>query len=53
MEQDLETESRLAQNYQVFIDLGMRGTPAMIIGDEIVSGYVPFERLKQVVEAKL
>lgn len=53
LEQDLETESRLAQNYQVFIDLGMRGTPAMIIGDEIVSGYVPFERLKQVVEAKL
>ncbi len=53
LEHDTETEQLLAQNYQAFIDLGMRGTPAMLIGDEIVSGYLPFERLKVVVDSQL
>lgn len=51
--QDFDTQQLLDANYQAFIDLGMRGTPAMLVGDEIVSGYVPFERLKSIVDQKL
>lgn len=43
--------SRVEENYQVFTSLGLRGTPSLIVGDEVVPGYVPYERLKPLLDA--
>ncbi|MGF1718990.1 DsbA family protein [Vibrio kyushuensis] len=48
----LSTEM-MATNYNLMKDLGIRGTPAMLIGDELVSGYVPLDRLEKMLESQL
>lgn len=40
----------LAQNYQLADDLGLTGTPAWVIGDQVVSGAVGRERLGAAVQ---
>lgn len=36
-----ETDDRLQQNYQLAQSLGLQGTPAFVIGNQIVRGYMP------------
>ncbi|WP_367990233.1 DsbA family protein [Vibrio sp. NTOU-M3] len=48
-----ESESVVKRNYGLFSAFGMRGTPAMIIGDQVLPGYVPYEQLIEVVKSKL
>ncbi|MGF1748677.1 DsbA family protein [Vibrio cionasavignyae] len=43
----------LDRNYQFFADLGLRGTPALVINDQIIPGYLPYPQLKQALEAEL
>ncbi|MDD1783317.1 DsbA family protein [Enterovibrio sp. ZSDZ35] len=48
-----ETQKIIEKNYQLFNELGLRGTPAMVIGDQIVPGYVPMEELKKLIDNAL
>lgn len=43
----------LERNNQLFLDLGLRGTPAMIINDQIIPGYLPYPELKKALESEL
>ncbi|PSW21508.1 DsbA family protein [Photobacterium sanctipauli] len=53
LERQQDTRLMIDKNYQMFTELGMRGTPAMIIGDEIIGGYMPIDRLRPIVEDQL
>ncbi|OOF10514.1 MULTISPECIES: DsbA family protein [unclassified Salinivibrio] len=46
-----ETGKAVADNYRAFVELGLRGTPAMIIGDQVAPGYLPYPQLEAMVEA--
>ncbi|MCV5928048.1 thioredoxin domain-containing protein, partial [Escherichia coli] len=50
---DKETKALLDKNYQYFTQLGLRGTPALIINDQIIPGYVPFDELEKVIDQEL
>lgn len=41
------------KNYRLFTELGLRGTPAMIMGDQVVPGYLPYDKLEQIVQQQL
>lgn len=41
----------IAKNLEIASKLGVTGTPSWIIGDQVISGMVPYETLKQAVEA--
>lgn len=45
-----EGQDIVGQNYRTFIELGLRGTPALIIGDQVAPGYMPFEQLNAIVK---
>ncbi|SON49536.1 DsbA family protein [Vibrio tapetis] len=46
--EDKALKQAVEKNYQVFQDLGLRGTPAMLINDQVLAGYMPYEQLKPV-----
>lgn len=48
-----ETRAMIDKNYQMFSELGLRGTPAMIMGTEIIPGYMPIEQLRPIVKAQI
>ncbi|EPX6947705.1 DsbA family protein [Vibrio alginolyticus] len=50
---DKETKALLDKNYQYFTQLGLRGTPALIINDQVIPGYVPFDELEKVIDQEL
>ncbi|QQX81365.1 thioredoxin domain-containing protein [Shewanella sp. KX20019] len=50
---DSRVDEIVDKNLQLMRHLGIRGTPSMIIGDQIIPGLVPFETLKQSVEKAL
>ncbi|WP_019614821.1 DsbA family protein [Psychromonas ossibalaenae] len=50
---DGASRSILQKNYQVFSELGLQGTPAMIINNQIIPGYMPLEKLQPIVEQAL
>ncbi|WP_159650727.1 DsbA family protein [Vibrio atypicus] len=50
---DKAIEQQLAENYALFNGFGLRGTPALIIGEEVIPGYVPYDQLEKVLEEKL
>ncbi|USD76586.1 DsbA family protein [Vibrio sp. SCSIO 43009] len=50
---DKETKALLDKNYQYFTQLGLRGTPALIINDQVIPSYVPFDELEQVIDQEL
>ncbi|CCN78185.1 putative Protein-disulfide isomerase [Vibrio nigripulchritudo SO65] len=56
-EKYLETGEReqsiVSKNMQAFSELGLRGTPAIIINDEIVPGFIPYAQLKETVDKAL
>ena len=41
------------RNYQTFSRLGLGGTPAMFVGDQVIPGFMPYEKMKAVLEAQL
>lgn len=48
-----KTRQQVRKNYQLFAQLGLQGTPAMLIGDEIIPGYLPIEQLEPIIQAQL
>ncbi len=50
---DKKLKQAVERNYQVFQDLGLRGTPAMLINNQVLAGYVPYDSLKEIVEKEL
>lgn len=40
-----EIDDRLQQNYQLARALGLQGTPAFVVGDEIIRGYLPVDEM--------
>jgi protein-disulfide isomerase len=40
-----EVDDRLQQNYQLAQALGLQGTPAFVVGDEIIRGYLPVDEM--------
>ncbi|MGF1683748.1 DsbA family protein [Photobacterium minamisatsumaniensis] len=53
LERQQETRQMVDKNYKMFTDLGLRGTPAMIIGDEIIGGYLPIDQLRPMVKNQI
>ncbi len=45
-----EIDDRLQQNYQLAQALGLQGTPAFVVGDEIIRGYLPAEEMLSAVQ---
>lgn len=45
-----EIDDRLNKNYRVAQALGLQGTPAFIIGDQVVRGYLPIDEMLAAVE---
>lgn len=43
----------IARNLEAFHALGLRGTPSLLIGDEILPGYLPYEQLQPIVAQAL
>ncbi|MEZ7797986.1 DsbA family protein [Citrobacter pasteurii] len=50
---DGQSEETLSTNLQLARLVGVQGTPATIIGDELIPGAVPWETLEEVVKEKL
>ncbi|MCC4788571.1 DsbA family protein [Vibrio splendidus] len=50
---DSKITTEVAENYDLFTKLGVRGTPAMLIDGTLLPGYLPYEKLYQIVKAKL
>lgn len=48
-----EVKSQLENNYAMFTGLGLRGTPALIMGEQIIPGYVPYQQLEQALKEQL
>jgi protein-disulfide isomerase len=46
-----EIDAELEKNRKLAADMGIRGTPAVIIGDEFMPGAVPYEALQKAVDA--
>ena len=51
-EQD-DIQKQVNKNYQLFAQLGLQGTPALLIDGEIIPGYLPIEKLEPIIKAKL
>lgn len=43
-------EQEVARNLDIATKLGVTGTPSWVVGDQVISGMVPYEVLKQAVE---
>ena len=41
------------KNEDIFSQLGLRGTPSLIIGDEIIPGFIPQDQLEATIKAQL
>lgn len=47
---DKDVSDAVARNMMTFRQMGFRGTPTMLVGEEALPGFLPYERLKPVVE---
>ncbi|MFA0124516.1 DsbA family protein, partial [Vibrio sp. 10N.261.48.A2] len=45
-----EQNQVLTTNHQTFSALGLTGTPTMMMNDQLLPGYVPYDRLKDIVD---
>ncbi len=48
--EDATATDIVQKNYQSFNDLGVRGTPAMLIDGQLLPGYLPYEQLAPMVK---
>jgi protein-disulfide isomerase len=46
-------EASIRNNYKMFSNIGLRGTPGTVVGKDIIPGLVPYENLLEVVKANL
>ena len=46
---DPEIESNIMKNKYLVQNIGVSGTPGFVIGDQIIPGFIPYERLKEIV----
>ena len=44
---------QLARNYALFNGFGLRGTPGLIIGDQLIPGYRPYSNLEKLIKEQL
>jgi len=49
---DAKIEEQLNQNLQLAGDIGLRGTPAYVIGDQLVPGAISLEEVKKIIAEK-
>ncbi|GEA50013.1 copper sensitivity protein ScsC [Vibrio inusitatus NBRC 102082] len=49
----MKSDELINKNLALFSDLGLRGTPAMLVDGEIISGYLTYEKLQALVDDKL
>ena len=50
--QNLEIEQEIMRNYQLAEELGINGTPAFIIGGELIPGAIELDKLKKLIAAE-
>lgn len=43
-------QKEISENRELAQSLGISGTPAFIIGDEMQPGYIPYEQMKEIIE---
>lgn len=48
-----QVKQAIDKNYRAFTELGLRGTPAILIGEGVIPGYVEYEQLEEVVRSQL
>ncbi|WP_022943302.1 DsbA family protein [Psychromonas hadalis] len=48
-----QKKEMVEKNEQIFAKLGLRGTPSLIIGSEIIPGFIPQSQLEALIEAQL
>nr|WP_284676646.1 DsbA family protein [Vibrio sinus] len=48
-----DIEKQLENNFALFNGFGLRGTPALIVGKDVIPGYVPYDKLEEIVEKHL
>lgn len=53
LESPKATPSVIERNYRVFTDFQLRGTPAIMVGGQIIPGYIEYDALKGAVEQSL
>ncbi|MGB1076807.1 MAG: DsbA family protein, partial [Bdellovibrionales bacterium] len=46
----IKTNKALAENRELANSLGISGTPAFIIENEVVRGYVPYEAMQETID---
>lgn len=46
---DPEIESNIMKTKYLVQNIGVSGTPGFVIGDQIIPGFVPYERLKEII----
>ena len=50
--QNPEIEQEIMRNYQLAEELGINGTPAFIIGGELIPGAIELDQLKKIIAAE-
>ncbi|MGO2509650.1 MAG: DsbA family protein [Vibrio hibernica] len=53
LDEQEDIQKQVNKNYQLFAQLGLQGTPALLIDGEIIPGYLPIEKLEPIIKAKL
>lgn len=48
--ESVEIDDRMSQNYQLAQALGVQGTPAFVVGQQIIRGFLPVEEMMAVIE---
>jgi protein-disulfide isomerase len=51
--EDSEIQKTVMKNYRAFNELGLGGTPAIFIGDQIIPGFIPYTQLKELVAKEM
>jgi protein-disulfide isomerase len=46
---DPEIEKNIMKNKYLVQNIGISGTPGFVIGSQVIPGYIPYERLKDIV----
>ncbi len=47
---DPEIEANIMRTKYLVQNIGISGTPGFVIGDQIIPGYVPYEKLKEIID---
>lgn len=48
-----DVKKQLENNYTMFNALGLRGTPALIYGEQVIPGYLPYQQLEERLKEEL